>query len=81
MKVGLDPVREVLVPETSKVPVRVEDLSVGSTVDHPITRNPARLTGVVVLPAGSIRLEFQYAPPVVVWRHAVALVHRIVQSS
>lgn len=80
MKVGIDPVRDVSVPETNRVAVRVEDLRVGSTVDHPITRRPARLTGVVALPAGSVRLEFQYAPPVVVWRHAVAMVHRTVQS-
>ena len=81
MRVGLDPIREVTPVEPVTVPVRVEDLKVGSTVIHSITRRPARLTGVVNLPAGSVRLEFQYAPPVVVWRHSVAMVHPAVQSS
>lgn len=81
MRVGLDPVREVTPVETPTVPVRVEDLKVGSTVIHGITGRPARLTGVVNLPAGSVRLEFQYAPPYVVWRQAVAMVTRPVQSS
>ena len=81
MRVGLDPVREVTPVETPTVPVRVEDLRVGSTVIHGITGRPARLTGVVPLPAGSVRLEFQYAPPYVVWRQAVAMVARPVQSS
>lgn len=81
MRVGLDPVREVTPVETPSVPTRVDDLRVGSTVIHGITGRPARLTGVVPLPAGSVRLEFQYAPPYVVWRHAVAMVTRPVQSS
>jgi len=67
--------------ETPSVPTQVDDLRVGSTVIHGITGRPARLTGVVFLPAGSVRLEFQYAPPYVVWRHAVAMVTRPVQSS
>ena len=81
MRVGLDPVREVTPVETPSVPTRVDDLRVGSMVIHGITGRPARLTGVVNLPAGSVRLEFQYAPPYVVWRHAVAMVARPVQSS
>lgn len=81
MRVGLDPIREVTPVETPTVPTRVDDLRVGSTVIHGITGRPARLTGVVNLPAGSVRLEFQYAPPYVVWRQAVAMVTRPVQSS
>ena len=81
MRIGSGPVGEVTPAEPVTVPVRVEDLRVGTTVTHAITRRPARLTGVVNLPAGSVRLEFQYAPPVVVWRHSVALVHPAVQSS
>lgn len=81
MRIGLDPVREVTPVEPVTVPVRVEDLKVGATVIHGITGRPARLTGVVNLPAGSVRLEFQYAPPYVVWRQAVAIVTQPVQSS